>query len=298
MRLSSVLCGLLWLAGGFAQITGQDEKTYDLRGPAPAKGQVLLNKMNLKINDANTTVNIAGEKPIVLKTTMNVVHEREQEILEVEGRSVSRYRSKIVKDRMAIAFEDTKKQSGAAAPPGTVMNELEGESILSERIGGSKWKHSLADTDSTEKKKKELDNLNGFENDDDSYPAEKVKLGDTWKSEAKSLTRLFDDSFSDLSGEMKRTFLKLEEIENEECAVVQSTGLVKGKMKDEAGEPSMVMEMDLKLTSWRSLKSGIYVKEQFEGKIKLSGTQKVEDEKVKFSVSGPFTGESGTKIKR
>ena len=63
--------GLL-LAGGFLTIvllcgawsnsaTGQDDKVYDLRGPAPQKGQVFRSEMRLKIKNADTTLaNLAG----------------------------------------------------------------------------------------------------------------------------------------------------------------------------------------------------------------------------------------------
>ena len=112
MRFQVVLSGLLLpfiLILADRQITAQDEKTYDLRGPAPTKGQVALNKMNLKIKDATTTIHIAGEKPIVLKTAMEVIHEREQEVLEIEGRSVTKHRIKIIKDRTELDFEGMPK---------------------------------------------------------------------------------------------------------------------------------------------------------------------------------------------
>jgi hypothetical protein len=295
MRDQPVLSGLLlpfiFILAGEPRTTAQDGKSYDLRGPAPIKGQVTQNKMNLKIKDATTTIHIAGDKPIVLKTAMEVVHEREQEFLEIEGRSVAKYRIKIIKDRTELGFEGMPKSD-------PIRSELEGESIIGERIDGPKWKHSLVRGNPSENQKAELEKRPGFESDDELYPSEKIKVGDTWNIEAVSLTRLFDDSFSDLSGEIKRTFMKVEEIDTEECALIQSSGVVKGKMKDETGAPSMLMEMDLKLTSWRSLKTGISVKEQFEGKIKLSGTQTVEGEKVRFSVSGPFNGESITQSKR
>jgi hypothetical protein len=295
MRGLFMTCGLavvLSLVGGWSQTVAQDEKTYDLRGPAPTKGQVFISKTKLKIKDADTTLKNMGET-LKVKVTLDVIGEEEQKVLAVDGRNVTRCQSKIIKDRSEMVTD-----FAGMRMPENMTNELEGEVIISERIGDGKWKHSLVDSKPTDKQKKELDNRNGIENDDDLFPAEKVKVGHTWKVEAKALTKLFGNSFTDITGELKQKFLKIEEVLGEECAVIESTGAVKGKMKDEDGEPTLNMEMDLKVTSWRSIKSGVDLKEKFEGKIKLSGTQKVDDAKVDITMSGPLSGESTTKIKQ
>jgi hypothetical protein len=178
----------------------------------------------------------------------------------------------------------------------TMPTELEGEIVISERVG-DKWKHSLVDTKPTEKQKKELDNRNGIENEDELYPAEKVKVGHKWKVEAKALTKIFGNSFTDIKGELMQHFVKLEDIEGEKCAVIDSEGTVKGKMKDDDGQPTLDVEMELKVRSWRSIKTGVELKGTFEGKIKLAGKQKVGDEAVDISLSGPLTGESSTRLK-
>ena len=49
----------------------------------------------------------------------------------------------------------------------TEPTALEGEIIISERLGEGKWKHSLVDTKPTDKQKKELDNRIGMESDDE-----------------------------------------------------------------------------------------------------------------------------------
>ena len=90
----------------------------------------------------------------------------------------------------------------------------------------------------------------------------------------------------------------MDEIAGEECAVIESTGKVKGKMKDEDGVPNLNVEMELKVTSWRSIKSGVDLKEKFEGTINLAGVQKIDDAKVDITMSGPLSGESTTKIKQ
>lgn len=291
----------LVMAGGLAAIlassgawskpaVAQDDKVYDLRGPAPKKGQVFTSTMKLKIKDADTTLKVAGQT-VNLKMTMDMIGEEEQKVLAVDGRNVTKCQSKILKERADIA---TDFGGGMTM---TQPTELEGEIVISERVGDNKWKHTLVDNKPSEKQKKELDNRNGIENDDDLYPAEKVKVGHVWKVEAKALTKLFGNSFTDIKGELKQKFLKVEEVDGEECAVVESTGLVKGKMKDDDGKPTLDVEMDLKATAWRSIKTGVELKGTFSGKIKLAGKQKIDDQSVDITLSGPMTGTSTTKLK-
>jgi len=277
-------------AGSKPAAARDDDKTFDLRGPAPKVDQVFVSKMTLKIKDADTTLKVGGQT-LNLKMTMNMVGEEEQKVLAVDGRNVTKCRSKITKERAEI----TTDFGGGMTM--TQPTELEGEIVISERIGENKWKHSLVDNKPTEKQKKELDNRNGIENEDELYPAEKVKVGHEWKVEAKALTKLFGNSFTDIKGELKQKFVKLETVDGEECAVIDSAGVVKGKMKDDDGKPTLDVEMDLKATAWRSVKTGVEVKGTFSGKIKLSGKQKIDDQAVDITLSGPMTGESTTKLK-
>lgn len=293
--------GLL-MAGGLAMVLAgvggtssarpvAQGETFDLRGPAPTKGQVFLSKMTLRIKDADTTLKVMGQT-VKMKMSMDMVGEEEQKVLAVDGRNVTKSQSKIIKERADI----TTDFGGGMTM--TQPTELEGEVVISERIGENKWKHSLVDTKPTDKQKKELDSRNGIENDDELYPAEKVKVGHTWKVEAKALTKLFGNSFTDIKGELKQKFVKIEKVEGEDCAVVESSGLVKGKMKDEDGMPTMDVEMDLKATAWRSIKTGVELKGTFEGTIKLGGKQKIDDATVEINLSGPMKGETTTRIKK
>lgn len=290
MRGLAITCGLALVLATVGVSSAADE-TYDLRGPAPMKGQVFTSKMVLKIKDADTTLKVMGQT-LKLKMSMDVIGEEEQKVLAVDGRNVTKCQSAIKKERAEITTD-----FGGMNMSMTQPTKLEGETVISERIGENKWKHSLVDNKPTEEQKKELDNRNGIENEDDLYPAEKVKVGHTWKVEAKALTKLFGNSFTDIKGGLDQKFVKIEKVGDEDCALVESTGSVKGKMKDEDGKPTLDVEMDLKVKAWRSVKTGVEVKGTFEGKIKLSGTQKIDDAKVEINLSGPLTGETTTKLK-
>jgi hypothetical protein len=266
-----------------------DDETYDLRGPAPEKGQVFVSKGTLKIKEADTTMKVMGQT-INLKLDMVVVSEEEAKVLAVDGRDVTKCQTKVIKERADVTANIAGMEMSHTEPAA-----LEKETIISER-DGKKWKHSLVDTQPTDKQKKELDNRNGIENDDDLYPKEKIKVGHTWEVDAAALTKLLGNSFSDMKGKFKQKFVKIEEIDGEKVAVIESQGKISGKMKDE-GEPTVDAELELKLTTWKSVKTGVAVKEKFEGKIKLAGKVKMDDVEAEMTLSGPISGESTTKLK-
>lgn len=264
-----------------------DDETYDLRGPAPKEKQTFVSKNTMKIKDADTTMKVAGME-VSLKSNLVFTSEEEVKILAVKGREVTKCQTKVVKEHVAMTAtfggqEINQDESGA----------LEKEIIISER-DGKKWKHSLVDTSANEKQKKELANRNGVESDDDLYPAEKVKVGHAWTVDAAALAKTLGNSFTDLKGKVKQKFAKVEDLNGEKVAVIESDTKFSGKMKED-GEPSMDVEMEMKITTWRSLKTGLAVKEKYEGKIKLSGTVKMDDAKVEMTLSGPLSGESTTK---
>jgi hypothetical protein len=285
-----LVAGLFLAAALPRNAQAEDETTYDLRGPAPAAGQVLRTKMKLKIQDADTTVTFTGEKPIKMKLTMELGNEKEQKFLQVYGRSVIRCQCKIIEDRSTVTIE-------GSSMPKTSRGVLEGTTVLSELNEDSKWKNSLVDAVPAEAVKKELEDYIGMENSDDLYPAEKIKTGHTWTSKANSLGKLLGSSFNDITGELKQQFVKVEKFGDAKCAVVESTGTLKCKMKDEGGSGSSEVEMELKVILWRSLESGVELKETIDGKIKFSGPQKVDSgETVNVTLSGPIKGESITSI--
>lgn len=266
-----------------------DDETFDLRGPAPEKGQVFVSKGTLKIKDADTTMKVAGQT-IDLTINLVVTSEEEAKVLAVDGRNVTKCQTKIIKERV-----DVTANFGGMKMDHTEPTALEKETVISER-DGKKWKHVLVDSKPTEKQKKELDSRNGIENDDDLYPKEKVKVGHTWQVDAAALTKMLGNSFSDVKGKLDQKFVKVEDVDGEKCAVIESSGKITAKMKDD-GEPTIDVEMEMKVTTHKSLKTGVAVKEKFTGKIKLEGTQKMDDVKVDIKMSGPISGDSTTKLK-
>ena len=185
-----------------------DDQAYDLRGPAPEKGQVFVSKGTLKIKDADMTMKVAG----VMKSgkiTMTATSEEEAKVLAVEGRNVTKCQTKIVAEKAVI----TASIDGMEIPDISEPAALEKETVISERVGEGKWKHVLVDTKPTAKQKKELDNRNGIENDDDLYPKDKVKVGHKWTVDASALSKMLGNSFTDIKGELDQKFLKTEDVD-------------------------------------------------------------------------------------
>ncbi len=289
--------GIKWATGTAVMLlatfnTGRaaDDQTYDLRGPAPKKGQVIINQSKVTIRNADATIKVMGQE-VPMKLDMVMTGEEEAKVLATQGREVTKCQTKIILEQADI----TPTIGGQKMDSHTEHGALEKEIIISER-DGKKWKHSLLDTKPTTKQKKELDNRNGIETDDELYPKEKVKVGHAWSVDGSALSKLLGNSFTDVKGKVAQKFVKVEELNGEKVAVIESKGKISGKMKED-GEPTMDMEMDLKITTWRSLKTGLAVKEKYEGTMKMSGTVKMEDVKAQMTLSGPIAGESTTRMK-
>lgn len=267
----------------------QDGAEYDLRGPAPAKGQVLVHKSTFKIKDAKVAIKAAG---VVLdaKQTLTAVEEEEVKYLAVEGRQVTKAQTRMMKEHVT-----TVTSLGGNDMEDEKDGDLQGEIIVSERTGPGKWKHTLVDARPNAKQKKELDKRVGPESDDDLYPAGKVKVGHKWTVDASALQRVFGGSITELKGKLNMRFVRVEAVDGEECAVVESKGKITGIAKEDEGD--LNVELDLDGLTWRALKSGIDVKDQAKGRIRMSGKVDMDGQSLDLDLSGPITIEGTVKLK-
>lgn len=267
----------------------QDGAEYDLRGPAPTKGQVLVHKSTFKIKDAKVAIKAAG---VVLdaKQTLTAVEEEEVKYLAVEGRQVTKAQTRMMKEHVT-----TVTSLGGNDMEDEKDGDLQGEIIVSERTGPGKWKHTLVDSRPNAKQKKELDKRVGPESDDDLYPAGKVKVGHKWTVDASALQRVFGGSITELKGKLNMRFVRVEAVDGEECAVVESKGKITGIAKEDEGD--LNVELDLDGLTWRALKSGIDVKDQAKGRIRMSGKVDMDGQSLDLDLSGPITIEGTVRLK-
>lgn len=267
----------------------QDGDAYDLRGPAPVKGQVISNKTIFKIKNGDVTIKL-GEQTLEAKQSLTSVDEQEVKILAVDGRQITKLMTSVSRDNtesvMTIGGDTTKEDKNG---------ELHGAIILSDRTGPGKWKHHLVDEKPTEKQRKELDRRAGLENDDVQYPEGKVKVGHAWTVDAADLRTMFGGMISDLKGKLEMKFLKVEAVDGEPCAVIQMTGKVKGILKTDEG--NLTVEVDMKGTLSRSVKTGLDLRESFEGKMKMSGDLERDGGKTGMTLVGPFSVDSRSSFK-
>jgi hypothetical protein len=289
MRLTTWAAGLtIALAAGLVRAE-QPEDTFDLRGPAPKKGQVYLSKGTFKIIAANSILKSGGETH-KSKLTETATTEYEIKVLAVEGRQVTRCQTKVIKDVTdSIDDEDGEVTTESESSP------LEGEVVISEWVGPRKWKHALVDTKATDKQKKKLDDFTGPENDDALYPAEKVKVGHAWTADASGLVNFFDASFSDLKGKLSLKFVRVEDFDKQPCAVVEMTGVVTAKARTEDG--ALDVRMEIKRTVWRSLTTGVDLKDRTTGKLKYSGKLEIDGQSADYLLEGPFESSGTTRVK-
>jgi hypothetical protein len=289
MRGTNWAIGVAVVLAGTVGLTRGDDEGYDLRGPAPSKGQTLVTRTIFKISKADVTLKSAGQN-VKATQTLSSTDEEEIKIIAVDGRQVTNAQTKVTRDKV-----DTITNQGDGDMNDTKAGDLEGEVIISERTGAGKWKHTLVDNKPTDKQKKELDKRLGPENQDDLYPAGKLKVGHTWTVDATALQRVFGGSITDLKGKLKMKLVKVEEIDGVTCAVIEAAGKITGTTKEDDGD--LGVELDLKRTTWRSIKTGIDVKDKVEGRIKASGTVKMDGMEVEVVLEGPVTINSTSKLK-
>lgn len=273
-----------------AGTVGADDK-YDLRGPAPAKGQAVVSNSKMVIKEAEANISVAGMK-VPMTMTMTFESKEEREVLDVDGRQITKMKEKVIKEGVKVEVNAFGQKNDEDKP-----GDLEGETVIGERSKDGKWTFKLVDAKPTDEQAKELKKKQGPESDDDLYPTEKVAVGHTWDVNASKLKSLTGNSMTDVKGKMKQKFLKVEKVDGEECAVIETSGKLTAKMvPEEEGDPAPNAEMELKATGWKSLKTGLEVKSKFEGKIKIEGKQKAQGMEVDIEMSGPITGESASKF--
>lgn len=291
MRQSRWLVGAVAVVAGFVGTsTARQDAEIDLRGPAPQKGQVVVHKSTFQIKDAKVSIKVAG-MGIDAKQTLKADEEEEVKYLAVDGRQVTKAQTRVVTEVVKTVTD-----IGGNDMEDTKDGDLQGEVIVSERVGAGKWKHTLVDARPNAKQKKELDKRVGPESDDDLYPAGKLKIGHKWTVEAATLQRIFGGSITELKGKLNLTLLKVETFEGEECAVVSSKGKVTGVAKDEDGD--LKVEMELDGLTWRSLKTGIDVKDAAKGRIRMSGKVEMDGQSLDLDLAGPITINGTARLKK
>jgi len=285
MSLRSVSLMLVLALTSFARSA---DETYDLRGPAPVKGQVSLDTMKFVLKNADISLDLGNNVKLEGKVDMTTLTETRSEILAVDGRRVTKLRTKIIKDeakrKTKIAGETSEE---------TDKKALEGEIVFSE-LTKDVWKHSLEDATPNDMQKKELKDFDNPENDDDLYPAEKIKVGHAWNIDAAAFKKVLGSNVSDAKGTGKAKFLRVEKYADEDCAVIEMEIDIQAKVKQE--DSLLDVAIKGKVTTVRSLASTVDLKFNIDGTAKFSGTVEEDGMKIIMTFGGKMNGEGTTKI--
>ncbi|HYH68361.1 MAG TPA: hypothetical protein VD866_26950 [Urbifossiella sp.] len=285
-----------WLVGAVAVVVGyvgtsaaRQEPEYDLRGPAPQKGQVTIHNRTIQIKNAKVAIK-AGGMVIDAKRTFKSVVEYELELLDVKDRLATKAQFRVVVDKT-----DTVTNVGGNEMEESKNGDLLGEVIVSERNAAGKWMRTLVGARPNDEQKQALDELSGPESNDDAYPAGKVKVGHKWEAKAADFQHMFGLSISERKGKLSMRLVRVERFNGEECAVIETKGKVTGIEKTDEGD--MNVEMELDGLTWQSLKTGIDVKDHAKGRIRMSGTIDQDGQRLDLDLTGPITIEGTTRLK-
>jgi hypothetical protein len=271
-----------------AGVTRAADESYDLRGPAPKKGMAFLTTSKFSMKNADVTLNLGGNN-LEGKMDMTSTTEKEEEILGVDGRDVTKLRTKIIKDEVK-----RKTEINGMSETATEKKELAGEIVFSEK-SKSGWKHVLEDTKPTEKQEKALKDFDNPENEDELYPADKAKVGDTWDIKAEAFKKILGSKATDVKGKGKSKFLRVEEYDGEKCAVIETELDLKATMKEEGND--VKVEMKGKVINVRSIKEGLDRKYNIEGTASFAGKVKEDGQEIDIKFSGKMSGEGTARFK-
>ena len=232
-----------------------------------------------------------GDNKLEAKLSIDSHSEKEMEILGVDGRNIVKLKSKIIKD----SAERTTNFGGEKKTE-TDKKELQGETVLSE-LKMKTWTHVLDRADPTPKQEKELKNFDEPENDDDLYPAEKVKVGHSWNIEPSAFKKLLGSKFSDAKGKGKSKFIKVEKVGEEVCAVIESEIDLTGKIKDDDGN-DITVEIKGKIINHRSIALGMDIKFTIEGDAVFTGKIDENGQKADVRFVGKISSSGTATVKK
>ncbi len=265
------------------------DEEYNLRGPAPVKGQVitLSNKTNYK--NAVRTIK-SGDRAIEEDRFSDVtMKEKETEVLAVENGVAKHVRIKIIKD-----ISEEARQKGKRTVRRTRENRLHGQVLFGERAK-DEWKYTLDDVTPTPEQKQALKEYQPFRGEDELLPAGKVKVGHEWKFGAKEFQKVLGNQFRDIAAKGTGKFLRVEKEGEDLIAVLELEFELTGKSEEDG------LKLDVTLsgkhTVHRSLKTGYDVKGTGTGKVAVKGKGEVDGQKVEVEFSADVTEEETVKVK-
>jgi hypothetical protein len=266
-----------------------DEPVVDLRGPSPRVGQTFREVDRYEMKGAEFTLKADGNVIATGEMDMTIVREELVTVNATDGRLVTKFATRVVKDEGTVTI-----RAQGRSETKDDLGELAGQLIVSEK-GPTGWTHALPEGQPTQLQKEALANRSPWD-DEDEIPAGKQRIGVSWELDATRLKKIFGSSCSAASGKVRAVFVGLKRLNDEPCAVIESTGSLKTKMK--LGEHEQMATVDLKFTEYRSLKRGITLKEEGEAVLRMSWVEKLDGKDVHATLQGKIKGGTTQEILR
>jgi hypothetical protein len=265
-----------------------DEALYDVRGPAIPPGIVIRSTSKSTCKPMRLTYSFEG----VPRSSASFDFRREGELNYVveaaEDRQVTRARVRIVKN--VTTFIMTR---GDEEVIDHKVDRLEGREIISE-LGKNGWTHRLAEGQPTEEEKEALRVQSEFE-DENWYPKGKIRIGATWAMPPLHLARAFAPGDEvKVTGDLKTTLVEVRNFEGDPCAVIRTTGPVRGTFRREGQRANL--ELELETTEFRSLRTYVALRFDIRCDFKQSGPVKVGNEVLEETVEGTMNDSYRTTV--
>jgi hypothetical protein len=261
----------------------------DLLGPGPQVGQVDRTEFKMTMRNGSITLTDGGASQKG-QFDLTVEGTDEEEVLAVADGRVTKCCTRVVSDQITYTVRaDGQYDSRTEAGP------LQGETIEFEQVGDG-WKKTLVGKEPSARQQFEVNAFPPPQPAAEYYPAGEVKPGHRWSVDVTKLRRCLGSALEVESGTCTRIFQKTLDLDGEPCAQIAEELELRGKMRDEQGEPAQV-EFKVAGSLQRSLRRGFNPASRLTGTLTVSGSIPEGGKRLPMTITGPVTMEWKTQRK-
>jgi hypothetical protein len=257
--------------------------TFNLRGATPKVGFKVRERTKARGARTNSFAK-PRSKTVSVRTDYLWETEKVYTVEDVVGDEVCRYLTKVITGDITFHSVDAtgKKRNSEE------LDHFVGETIRSVKIGG-KWNHGLLErlpNDQTELAA--LADMIPWFDRRTFAPPERLKPGASWEVDQSHIDALLRTNMTAVSGKILATFLRVGQLEDQPCAVIQYTGKLRGRV-DLGEHEESIGSLVLDMTTVRSLTSGIDLKTDGAVEIRSNRTATVDNTEVAVTVLARIT---------
>lgn len=172
-------------------------------------------------------------------------------VTDLVGDQVDEYKTEVVAGHTTTSFmgRDRKRRTTES------LDDLIDQTITSRKTGRT-WVHALLDRAPNVKEEIALLKLAPWFADRDSFPRERQEIGNSWSIDKAHIRKLLGGGIGAVSGTVEATFIRLDEVNKEQFAVINYKGNIRGRL-DFSDPPELIVTVHVDITSARSLATGV-----------------------------------------